>query len=126
MTTTIASCGWSASSSMCLTVAVAIGGAVTIASRFVTCDSCSVAERIAHLREQRELAGIDLHGGDFRSDPLQPERVDQCAHHDAPVRRPMQRVLAVEPIAVAAALTSRGDHAVSAQIGEDALHGALL
>ena len=47
MTTTISTCGCSASISTWRIVEVSIGGAVTIASRFVTCDSVSVVTRIA-------------------------------------------------------------------------------
>jgi hypothetical protein len=47
ITTTISSCGCSASSSTWRIVEVSSGGAVTIASRLVTCDSVSVVTRIA-------------------------------------------------------------------------------
>jgi hypothetical protein len=47
ITTIIATCGWSSSTSTCLIVVVPSGGAETIASRLVTCESCSVVTRIA-------------------------------------------------------------------------------
>ena len=47
ITTTIIICGCSSSTSMCRIVEVSIGGAVTIASRLVTCESVSVVTRIA-------------------------------------------------------------------------------
>ena len=53
MTTTIATCGWSRSTSTRWIVAVSIGGAETIASRFVTCESCSVVARIASSTSRR-------------------------------------------------------------------------
>ena len=53
ITTTIATCGWSRSTSTRLIVAVSIGGAVTSASRFVTCESCSLVARIASSTSRR-------------------------------------------------------------------------
>ena len=53
MTTTITTCGCSASTSMCLIVAVSIAGAETTASRFVTCESVSVVARIASSTSRR-------------------------------------------------------------------------
>ena len=44
ITTTIRTCGCSSSTSTWRIVAVSIGGAETIASRFVTCDSVSVGD----------------------------------------------------------------------------------
>ena len=68
MTTTIRTCGCSASTSMWRIVEVSIGGAVTIASRSVTCDSVSVVTRIASSssfcdqREAQAGAGRGLGG----------------------------------------------------------------
>ena len=53
ITTTIATCGWSSSTSTRRIVAVSIGGAVTSASRFVTCESCSLVARIASSTSRR-------------------------------------------------------------------------
>ena len=53
MITTIATCGWSSSTSTRRIVAVSIGGAVTSASRFVTCESCSLVARIASSTSRR-------------------------------------------------------------------------
>jgi hypothetical protein len=53
MTTTIATCGWSSSTSTWRIVEVSSGGAETIASRFVTCDSVSVVARIASSTSRR-------------------------------------------------------------------------
>ncbi len=53
MTTTIRTCGWSGSTSTWRSVVVAIGGAETIASRFVTCESVSVVTRIASSTSRR-------------------------------------------------------------------------
>ena len=53
ITTTISTCGCSSSTSMCRIVVVPIGGALTIASRFVTCDSVSVVSRIASSTSRR-------------------------------------------------------------------------
>src|SRR3954454_24442465 len=53
MITTIATCGWSSSTSTRWIVAVSIGGAVTSASRSVTCESCSVVARMASSTSRR-------------------------------------------------------------------------
>ena len=53
MITTIATCGWSSSTSTRRIVAVSIGGAVTSASRFVTWESCSLVARIASSTSRR-------------------------------------------------------------------------
>ena len=53
MTTTIATCGCSSSTSTRCMVAVSMGGADTSASRFVTCDSCSVVARMASSTSRR-------------------------------------------------------------------------
>ena len=53
ITTTISTCGCSASTSMWRIVVVPIGGAETIASRFVTCESVSVVTRIASSTSRR-------------------------------------------------------------------------
>ena len=53
MTTTIATCGWSSSTSTRWIVAVSIGGAETSASRLVTCESCSVVARMASSTSRR-------------------------------------------------------------------------
>jgi hypothetical protein len=53
MTTTIRTCGCRASTSTWRIVAVSMGGAETIASRFVTCDSVSVVMRIASSTSRR-------------------------------------------------------------------------
>ena len=53
MITTIATCGWRSSTSTRRIVAVSIGGAVTSASRFVTCESCSLVARIASSTSRR-------------------------------------------------------------------------
>ena len=53
MITTIATCGWSSSTSTRWIVAVSIGGAETIASRLVTWDSCSVVARMASSTSRR-------------------------------------------------------------------------
>ena len=53
ITTTISTCGCSSSTSMWRIVEVSIGGAVTIASRLVTCDSVSVVTRIASSSSRR-------------------------------------------------------------------------
>ena len=53
ITTTISTCGWSTSTSTWRIVEVSIGGAVTIASRFVTCESVSVVTRIASSSSRR-------------------------------------------------------------------------
>ena len=53
ITTTISTCGWRTSTSTCLIVEVSIGGAVTIASRFVTWDSVSVVTRMASASSRR-------------------------------------------------------------------------
>ena len=53
ITTTISTCGWSSRTSTWRIVEVSIGGAVTIASRFVTCDSVSVVTRIASSSSRR-------------------------------------------------------------------------
>src|SRR5947209_6059177 len=55
MTTTIATCGRSCRTSMCLIVVVPSGGADTIASRLVTWESCSVVARIASSISWREM-----------------------------------------------------------------------
>ena len=53
ITTTISTCGCSSSTSMWRIVVVPIGGAETIASRFVTCESVSVVIRIASSTSRR-------------------------------------------------------------------------
>jgi hypothetical protein len=53
MITTIRTCGWSSSTSMWRIVVVWIGGADTIASRSVTCDSVSEVRRIASSTSRR-------------------------------------------------------------------------
>ncbi len=53
MTTTISTWGCSDSTSMWRIEEVSIGGAVTIASRLVTCDSVSVVTRIASSTSRR-------------------------------------------------------------------------
>ncbi len=53
MITTISTCGWRTSTSMWRIVVVWIGGADTIASRSVTCDSVSVVTRIASSTSRR-------------------------------------------------------------------------
>ena len=53
MITTISTCGCSASTSTWRIVVVSIGGAETIASRFVTCESVSVVTRIASSTSRR-------------------------------------------------------------------------
>ena len=53
ITTTISTWGWRASTSTWRIVEVSIGGAVTIASRLVTCDSVSVVTRIASSSSRR-------------------------------------------------------------------------
>ncbi len=53
ITTTIRTCGCSVSNSMWRIVEVSSGGAVTIASRFVTCESASVVTRIASSTSRR-------------------------------------------------------------------------
>ncbi len=53
ITTTASTCGCSSSTSTWRIVAVSIGGAETIASRFVTCDSVSVVTRIASSTSRR-------------------------------------------------------------------------
>ena len=53
ITTTIATCGCISSTSTWRIVAVSIGGAVTSASRFVTCESCSVVARMASSTSRR-------------------------------------------------------------------------
>ena len=63
ITTTIATCGWSSSTSTRWIVAVSIGGAVTSASRFVTCESCSVVARMASSTSRRmSLSSSGLRG----------------------------------------------------------------
>jgi len=56
---------------MCRIVEVSIGGAVTIASRFVTCDSVSVVTRIASSSSRRtsdsDSRGRTLSAGSSRS-----------------------------------------------------------
>ena len=64
ITTTIITCGWSSSTSMWRIVEVSIGGAVTIASRFVTCESVSVGdphrlvELAANQRQRQPRRGV--------------------------------------------------------------------
>ena len=53
MITTISTCGCRASTSTWRIVVVAIGGAVTIASRLVTCESVSVVTRMASSTSRR-------------------------------------------------------------------------
>jgi hypothetical protein len=53
MMTTIRTCGWSASTSMWRIVVLSIGGAETMASRSVTCESVSVVVRIASSTSRR-------------------------------------------------------------------------
>jgi hypothetical protein len=53
ITTTIRTCGWSSRTSTWRIVAVSIGGAETMASRLVTCDSVSVVTRIASSSSRR-------------------------------------------------------------------------
>ena len=53
ITTTISTCGCSSRTSMWRIVVVPIGGALTIASRFVTCESVSVVTRIASSTSRR-------------------------------------------------------------------------
>ena len=53
MTTVITTCGCSWSTSTWRIVAVSTGGAETMASRFVTCDSVSVVTRIASSSSRR-------------------------------------------------------------------------
>ena len=53
ITTTIATWGCISSTSTWRIVAVSIGGAVTSASRFVTCESCSVVARMASSTSRR-------------------------------------------------------------------------
>ena len=53
MITTIATWGWRSSTSTRRIVAVSIGGAVTSASRCVTCESCSLVARIASSTSRR-------------------------------------------------------------------------
>jgi hypothetical protein len=53
MTTTIRTCGCSSRTSTWRIVAVSIGGAETIASRLVTCDSVSEVTRIASSTSRR-------------------------------------------------------------------------
>ena len=62
MITTIRTCGWSASTSTWRIVVVAIGGAETIASRFVTCDSVSVVTRIASSTSRRASVSSTTRG----------------------------------------------------------------
>ena len=63
ITTTIATCGWSSSTSTRWIVAVSIGGAVTSASRSVTCESCSVVARIASSTSRRIAVSSTLRRG---------------------------------------------------------------
>jgi hypothetical protein len=60
MTTTMATCGWSSSTSTCFTVVVPSGGAETIASRFVTWESCSVVTRIASSTSARTSGSFTI------------------------------------------------------------------
>ena len=53
MITTISTCGWRTSTSTWRIVDVSIGGADTIASRFVTCESFSVVSRMASSTSRR-------------------------------------------------------------------------
>ncbi len=63
MTTTISTCGCSSSTSTWRMVAVSIGGAETIASRLVTCDSVSLVARIASSTSRRmRLSSSDTGG----------------------------------------------------------------
>ena len=62
MITTISTCGWSASTSTWRIVVVAIGGAETIASRFVTCESVSVVTRIASSTSRRARVSSTTRG----------------------------------------------------------------
>ena len=59
MITTISTCGWSSSTSTWRIVVVRIGGAETIASRFVTCESASVVapHRLVDLAAHERRAG---------------------------------------------------------------------
>ena len=63
ITTTIATCGCSSSTSTRRIVAVSIGGAVTSASRLVICDSCSVVARIASSTSRRIADSATAFGG---------------------------------------------------------------
>jgi hypothetical protein len=65
MTTTISTCGCSTRTSMWRIVVVAIGGADTIASRFVTCESVSVVSRIASSTSRRtsESSSVRVRAG---------------------------------------------------------------
>ena len=72
ITTTMATCGCSSSTSTRRMVAVSIGGAVTSASRFVTCESCSVVVRIASSTSRRiVVSSSGLRG----TGSLPPERI---------------------------------------------------
>ena len=62
MITTISTCGCRASTSTWRIVVVAIGGAVTIASRFVTCESVSVVTRIASSTSRRASVSSGARG----------------------------------------------------------------
>jgi len=73
ITTTISTCGCSVSTSMWRTVAVSIGGAVTIASRFVTCDR-------GLSRDPHRLIDLATHQGEpqwRRVDVLGEQTVDE-------------------------------------------------
>ena len=63
MITTISTCGWSASTSMWRMVVVSIGGAETMASRSVTCESVSVVTRIASSTSRRTSSSRSSVGG---------------------------------------------------------------
>ena len=62
MITTISTCGCSASTSTWRIVVVAIGGAETIASRFVTWESVSVVTRIASSTSRRASVSSTTRG----------------------------------------------------------------
>ena len=62
ITTTIATCGCSRSTSTRWIVAVSIGGADTSASRLVTWESCSVVARMASSTSRR-MAGSSMSAG---------------------------------------------------------------
>jgi hypothetical protein len=63
ITTTIATWGWSWSTSIRRIVVVAIGGAETIASMSVTWESCSVVARIASSTSRRMTLSRSRAGG---------------------------------------------------------------
>src|SRR5215210_6139136 len=70
MITIIATWGWRSSTSTRRIVAVSIGGAVTSASRFVTCDSCSLVARIASSTSRRMLLSPSRSRGTGSAPPV--------------------------------------------------------